>query len=147
MIYVGADHHGFQLKEEVLNYLKKKGYQIQNLGADSEEPTDYPLIAEKVAIKVKEDYNNRGVLLCGSGAGVCIAANKIPGIRAAQAWDPEIAMAARNDDNINVICIASDRQKTDDVVKIIQKFLDTSYGGAERFKRRLQQIFDLENKY
>ncbi|KKW28670.1 MAG: Ribose 5-phosphate isomerase [Parcubacteria group bacterium GW2011_GWA2_52_8] len=95
---------------------------------------------------LNEDPNNRGVLLCGSGAGVCIAANKIRGVRAAQAWDPEVARLARNDDNINVVCLGADRISADDAKPIVKKFLSTSFGGAERFTRRIKQITELEGK-
>ncbi|KKW22100.1 MAG: Ribose 5-phosphate isomerase B [Parcubacteria group bacterium GW2011_GWA2_51_12] len=144
MVYVGADHRGFILKGEMIDYLKKQGYQVKDLGTNSEEPVDYPEIAKKVGAEVAGDPNNRGVLLCGSGAGVCIAANKINGIRAAQAWDPEVARLARNDDNINVLCLGADRISSDDAKPIVQKFLSTSFGGAERFNRRLKQIQELE---
>lgn len=144
MVYLGGDHHGFQLKLELMQYLTGRGYQVEDLGTDSEEPADYPVIAAKVGKKVAEDPNNRGILMCASGAGVCIAANKIRGIRAAQAWEPEIAKAARNDDNINILCIAADRIDTEDAKPIVQKFLDTSFGGAERFNRRIKQITELE---
>ena len=128
----------------MIDYLKKQGYQVKDLGTNSEEPVDYPEIAKKVGAEVAGDPNNRGVLLCGSGAGVCIAANKINGIRAAQAWDPEVARLARNDDNINVLCLGADRISSDDAKPIVQKFLSTSFGGAERFNRRLKQIQELE---
>ena len=144
MVYVGADHRGFILKGEMIDYLKKQGYQVKDLGTNSEEPVDYPEIAKKVGAEVAGDPNTRGVLLCGSGAGVCIAANKINGIRAAQAWDPEVARLARNDDNINVLCLGADRISSDDAKPIVQKFLSTSFGGAERFNRRLKQIQELE---
>ncbi|MDP3741245.1 MAG: RpiB/LacA/LacB family sugar-phosphate isomerase [bacterium] len=144
MIHIGSDHRGFQLKRDLYDYLVKKGYQVSDLGTDSEEPIDYPVIAEKVGRKVKEDPNNRGIVICGSGVGVCIVANKIDGIRAAQAWDPEVAKAARNDDNINVLCLSADYTETEAAEKITQKFLDTSFGGAERFNRRIKEITDLE---
>lgn len=147
MIYLGSDHRGFQLKREIYDYLSKKGYQVGDLGTDSEEPVDYPVIAEKVARKVKEDPNNRGVIMCGSGVGVCIVANKIDGIRAAQAWDPEVAKAARNDDNINVLCLSADYTETETASKIVQKFLDTSFGGAERFNRRIKEIGEIEKDH
>lgn len=146
MVYVGSDHRGFQLKKEILDYVSKRGYQVADLGTDSEEPVDYPIIAEEVAKKVVEDLNNRGVILCGSGVGVCIVANKIDGIRAAQAWDPEIAKAARNDDNINVLCLAAEHTETEQAKKIVEKFLDTSFGGAERFNRRIKEIRDIEKE-
>lgn len=146
MIYIGADHKGFQLKGELYQNLAGRGYQITDMGADSEEPIDYPDIAKRVAIRVIEDPNNRGILICSTGAGMCIAANKIRGARAAQAWDSEIAKACRNDDNINILCLSSDRTSFEQASEIVKKFLDTSFGGAERFNRRIQKIIDLENE-
>ncbi len=146
MIYLGADHRGFKLKGQLLQYLKKRGYQVTDLGTNSEEPVDYPLIAKKVARKVAEDPNNRGVLLCGSGAGVCIVANKISGIRAAQAWNQKVAEAARHDDNVSVLCLAADAHTPEEVKKITQTFLDTSFGGEERYKRRLKEIREIEKE-
>src|SRR3989344_9297416 len=104
MIYIGADHRGFKLKRELFDYLIGKGYRVVDVGTDSEESVDYPIIAEKVTRKVAEDPNNRGIIVCGTGGGVCIVANKSKGILAAEAWNPEVAKAARNDDNINVLC-------------------------------------------
>src|SRR3989344_5239515 len=103
MIYIGADHRGFDLKEKLKDYLTERGYNLADLGTNSEEPVDYPLIARKVAERVGEDLNNRGILLCGSGVGVCIVANKFKGIRAGEAWSVEVATKARRDDNINVL--------------------------------------------
>src|SRR5438552_2218176 len=102
MIYLGADHRGFKHKEKLKTFLMEQGYQVTDLGTESEEAVDYPLIAQKVSKKVTEDYNNRGILICGSGVGVCIAANKTKGIRAGSAWTPEVARSARADDNVNV---------------------------------------------
>jgi ribose 5-phosphate isomerase B len=146
MIYLGADHNGFQLKTDLCQYLAGRGYQTTDLGTNSEEPVDYPLIAKAVAKKVVEDPNNRGILICATGAGVCIAANKINGVRAAQAWDPEVAKAARNDDNVNILCLSASYTSSEDAFAIVKKFLDTSFGGAERFNRRIQQIFELEKE-
>lgn len=146
MIYIGADHRGFKAKEILKKYLQDRGYQVVDVGTRSPESVDYPLIAEKVGHKVVEDLNNRGVLLCGSGAGVCIAANKIDGVRAAEAWNVEIARSARSDDNANVLCLAADEANLEDMKKIIQVFLDTSFFSAERHKRRLKEIQDLEKE-
>lgn len=144
MIYLGADHRGFKLKEQVKAYLVERGYQVTDLGTNSEEPVDYPLITEKVAVAVKGDPNNRGIVICGSGVGVCIVANKIKTIRAAEAWSPEVAHAARNDDNVNVLCLSSDNLDFEQSKPIVQAFLDTSFGAEDRYKRRLKQIEDIE---
>lgn len=145
MIYIGADHRGYQLKEQLKTYLSGRGYKLADLGTDSEESVDYPLIAAKVAEAVKEDPNNRGILLCGSGVGVCIVANKFKGIRAGEAWNADVARRARTDDNINILCISADTIELADAQKISQAFLDTSFAGEDRYKRRLKQIEEIEN--
>ena len=144
MIYLGADHRGFKIKKELLEYLVGKGYRVTDMGTNSEEPVDYPLVAEKVARRVVEDPNNRGILICGSGAGVCIVANKIDGIMAAVAWKPEVAKAVRNEDNVNVLCLPADHITHEDAKQISQVFLDTSFGGEDRYKRRVDEIKNIE---
>ena len=146
MIYIGADHRGFKAKEALLEYLQSRGYAVADVGTRTEEPVDYPIIAEKVGHKVTEDPNNRGVLLCASGAGVCIAVNKIDGIRAAEAWNENIARSVRTDDNINVLCLSAEETNTEDMKKITQIFLDTSFVSKERYKRRLKEIQDMEKE-
>lgn len=148
MIYLGADHGGVKLKEKLWEYLQQRGYRVTDLGAKTVDPEDdYPVIGEKVAQKVAEDPNNRGILICRSGAGVCIAANKVKGIRAAQAWNKDVARAIRNDDNANILCLGADYESFDEVREIIQVFLDTSFGGVARFNRRLKQIQEIENRH
>ena len=146
MIYIGADHRGYKLKTELFEYLVGKGYRVVDVGTNSEESVDYPLIAEKVSKKVAEDPNNRGIIVCGSGAGVCIVANKTKGILAAEAWKPEVAKAARNDDNVNVLCLPADHITHEDAKQISQVFLDTSFGGEDRYKRRISEIRDVEKE-
>jgi ribose 5-phosphate isomerase B len=147
MIYLGADHGGYKYKNRLKDYLTSRGYQVTDLGAHAEDANDdYPLIGEKVGVKAAEDPNNRGILVCRSGAGVCIVANKIKGIRAAQAWDESMAKAIRNDDNANVLCLGADYQVYEDVEKIAQLFLDMSFGTEPRFKRRLQEILEIEKR-
>src|SRR5262245_58729659 len=135
MIYLGADHGGYKSKNQLLQYLQGRGYQVEDLGALREDPEDdYPLIGEKVARKVAEDPNNRGILLCRSGAGVCIVANKITGVRATQAWNEQTAAAGRNDDDANVLCLGADYLEVADVERMAQVFLDTSFGTEDRYK-------------
>ena len=146
MIYLGADHRGYKHKEALKSFLDEQGYQVTDMGTDSEKSVDYPLIAQKVADKVAEDLNNRGILLCGSGEGVAIAANKIDGIRAGEAWNADVAYSARNDDNINVLALPADHLASDEVNEITQVFLDTSFSGEERHKRRLEEIKKIEEE-
>lgn len=148
MIYLGADHGGYKLKEQLKEFLRERGYQHTDLGASTLDPDDdYPIIAEKVALKVMEDPYNRGITLCRNGAGVCIVANKIKGIRAAPAWNVKVAAAIRNDDNANVLCLPADYLSFEEAMAIVQVFLDTSLGAEERYKRRLREIQDIEKKH
>lgn len=144
MIYIGADHGGFKQKEKLIEYLRGRGYKVEDMGTDSENPVDYPLIAARTAKKVLEDPNNRGILLCRNGVGMSIAANKIKGVRAAQAWTEDIARTARNDDNANILCLAADFMSPKEAQETTQKFLDTSFAGHERYKRRIGQIEQIE---
>ncbi|OGE78299.1 MAG: hypothetical protein A2751_04070 [Candidatus Doudnabacteria bacterium RIFCSPHIGHO2_01_FULL_46_14] len=144
MVYLGADHRGFKHKEKLKAFLDEQGYQVTDIGTNSEKSVDYPVIAQKVAKKVSEDPNNRGILLCGSGVGVCIAANKFKGIRAGSAWTEEVARSARADDNVNVLCLAADDITVDDTKQIARAFLNTSFRGEDRYKRRIAQIEEIE---
>ncbi len=144
MIYLGADHRGYKQKNELKKFLDEQGYQVTDMGTDSDESVDYPLIAKQVADNVSEDLNNRGILICGSSAGVCIAANKIKGIRAASAWTEEVARSARADDNVNVLCLAADDISAEDAKQIARAFLNTSFRSEDRYKRRIAQIDEME---
>ena len=146
MIYLGADHRGFKLKEKLKQHLLDNGYQLVDVGTDSEESVDYPLIAQKVALGVRENSNNRGILLCGSGVGVCIVANKFKGIRAGEARDEKNAIHARTADNINVLCLPADDLSDEDTKTIAKTFLDTAFSGEERYARRQKQIEEIEKE-
>lgn len=141
-IYLGADHRGFELKEKLKEWLKDHGYHVEDLGAHKIEPEDdYPDYAIAVAKKVAESpEENRGVLLCGSGAGMAIAANKIRGIRAAVAWNEQSAGHARTDDDVNIIAIAADWTPPEQAREIVKTFLETPFSAEERHVRRLGKI-------
>ena len=140
MIYLGSDHAGFELKEQIKEYLDDRSIEYQDLGANSTEPIDYPAIAKSVAQKVAGDANNRGILFCRSGQGMAIAANRTHEIRAALAWTPEVAAESRRDNNSNILSLPAGYVTTDDAVNIIQTWLDTKFSGAERHIRRIAQI-------
>lgn len=146
MIYLAADHRGFSLKEKIKSWLSTREIAFEDLGADSLDPADdYPDYGAKVAQKVAQNpAENRGILICGSGAGICVVANKFKGIRAALATSPEMARAARNDDDINVLCLASDFIPESAALAITEAFLGTPFGNEERYRRRIGKIADLE---
>ena len=145
-IYIGADHNGFGLKYKLTAYLRKAGYDIEDLGDDHLDPKDdFPLFASKVCLAVlgSEDNDPRGVLLCGSGQGMCMAANRFKGIRASLCWDNVSAREARNDDNANVLCVPAKLLNGHEADVILETWINTPFAGAERFKRRLQELDEL----
>lgn len=144
-IFVGADHNGFHLKEGLETYLKQHGYDVSDEGDKSLDPDDdYPIFAARVATKVlsSEDPEAKGILLCGSGQGMAIAANRHKGIRAAVCWDREQARLARNDDDCNVLALPAYllEKHIDETRAIVEIFLDTPFAGAPRYKRRIQEL-------
>src|SRR3990172_12384045 len=125
-IYLGADHRGFKLKEKVKEWLENWGYDVADLGAESFEPKDdYTLYAQKVASLVGKEKSVRGILLCGSGVGVDVAANKFDGVRAAIGKSPEQVRAGRRDDDMNILVLAADFTKSQEAKEMVQAFLKT----------------------
>ena len=147
-VFLGADHRGFELKEKLKEWLKDHGYAVEDLGAHELKPEDdYPDFAFAVAEKVAEDpVGNRGVLLCGSGAGMDIAANKVRGIRATVVWSRESAEHARSHDDVNAVSLAADWTSPEQAGEIVRAFLDTPFSGEERHVRRLKKIGEVEEK-
>lgn len=144
-IFLGADHGGFALKEKVKSWLATQGYQVQDLGADELMPQDdYPQYAVAVGTAVAQNSNSVGILLCRSGGGVTIAANKINGVRAVAAKDNQTAAHARTDNNANVLSIAADWLNFNQAQAIITTFLTTDFSQKERHRRRIKQIQHLE---
>lgn len=146
MIYLGADHGGFVLKEQIKNWLTEWNFEFQDLGAkklDSQD--DYPDFAKLVATKVAKEAGSFGILACRSGEGEAITANKIKGIRAVVVWEPKIAAASRNDDDANVLCLPADYIASDEAKETIHVFLTTPFANEERFERRKGKIKDIED--
>jgi len=146
MLYIGADHRGYNLKEALKAYLKELNFNIEDMGAFELNPEDdYPDFAAAVAKKVAENpEENRGILLCGSGVGVDIVANKIKGVRSALCFDANQAKASRNDDNTNVLSLASDFTAEEKAKEIVKTWLETPYAKLEKYERRLNKIKDIE---
>lgn len=145
-IALGADHAGFPLKEKVREYLLSKGYEVEDQGTDSSESVDYPDFAERVATGVAEKAVNFGVVVCGTGVGVAIAANKVPGIRAAACTETITASLAREHNNANVLTLGG--RVVDEAMarKIIDTFLSTPFGGA-RHERRIKKIDEIDQRH
>lgn len=146
-IYIGADHRGFELKNKIKDWFSESGTKIEDLGAFEYDPDDdYPVISTTVSDKVLEESANLGILICGSGAGVDIAANKIEGIRATLGLNEEQIKAARNDDDINVLAIASDFTDFEKAKKMISVFLNTPFSEEPKKLRRLDEINNIEDE-
>ncbi len=145
-IYLGADHNGFEYKQQIVDFLQRSGHEIVDCGDTSLEPSDdFPLFAGKVAHGMLSDADKqaRGILVCGSGQGMCMAANRFKGIRASLCWDLAEARSARNDDDSNVLCISARQTDPATAQAIITTWLETPFAGAERYVRRIQQLDQL----
>jgi ribose 5-phosphate isomerase B len=145
-IYLGADHNGFYLRNSLLKYLKKAGYDVVDEGDKELDPADdYPIFAQKTVrdILTSDDPEARGILICGSGQGVCIAANRFKGIRAALGYDRESVRAARNDDDVNILCLPADVLEKDTANMLVETFLNTPFGAASRYIRRIREIDEM----
>lgn len=145
-IYLGADHGGFNLKEHLKDILKKDGYDVVDCGPTSHvEGDDYPDYAIPVAKQVERSPDlSRGILICRSGFGMDIAANKFPKVRAVLPMSPDHAFQARHDDDANVLCFAADFIDDAMAENITKVFLSTAFAKEERYARRLQKIADIE---
>ena len=145
-VYIGADHNGFQLRNQLIEHLRRSGYDVADDGATRLDPNDdFPVFTLRVIkdMQTSKDSDPRGILICGSGQGMCMAANRFNGIRAALGYDRESARASRNDDNSNVLCLPSRVLKKDQAYVIVQTWLTTPFAGAARFTRRLKELDEL----
>lgn len=136
---IGSDHAGFKLKNELIVYLLEKGYELQDFGPDSADSVDYPDYSHKVADSVATAENDLGIVICGSGNGVCITANKHKGIRAALAWEEEIAALARQHNNANVLCLPARFISKNKAFKIVDAWLEATFEGG-RHENRVNKI-------
>ena len=142
-IAIGADHAGYNLKEKIKKFLKELNISFVDYGTDSPEPVDYPKIAVSVARAVANSEAERGILICGTGIGMSIVANKIPGIRAALCWCEEAAILSRQHNNANILTMGGRLTAPEDARKIVKAFLNTEFEAGGRHERRVKQIHDL----
>ncbi len=145
-LYIGADHRGFESKTRIKDFLTQANLWIKDVGDDRMEPDDdFPQFAGRCASEVlgSDDPHARGILICGSGQGMCMAANRFKGIRAVLAHDKEAARSSRTDDDSNVICFPADVVERGDWQDILMTWLDTPFAGAPRYARRIKQLDDL----
>jgi ribose 5-phosphate isomerase B len=143
IVAVGSDHAGFELKQRIKRFLTETGIQVHDLGTASTDSVDYPDFAQRVACEVRDRQADLGILMCGTGVGVCIAANKIKGIRAAAVWDPDIARLARQHNNANILCLPGRHMDPEFAVELARIWLNTVFEGG-RHQRRVEKITELE---
>jgi ribose 5-phosphate isomerase B len=147
-LVIASDHAGFPLKEEVRAYLAKAGHEVADLGAYNTEPSDYPDFAEKVGVAIKQGVAPRGILICGSGVGVCVAANKIPGIRAGMCHDTYSAHQGVEHDDMNVIVLGARIIGPALAYEVVDAFIKAEFiVKEERFVRRFKKVLAIESKY
>ena len=146
-IAMGADHGGFLLKKTLRTFLEERGHEVIDLGAQGPEPSDYPDFARAVAEAVMSGRTERGVLICGSGVGASVAANKVPGIRAAVCHDTFSAHQGVEDDEMNVLCLGERVIGPELAKEIVLRFLSARFSGAVRHVRRLEKVKAIEKDY
>jgi ribose 5-phosphate isomerase B len=145
MLFLGADHRGFFLKEELKKYLLKEKIPFTDLGSFTLlKNDDYPDIAVAVSLQVSDNKNHRGILICGSGIGVCIVANKFKNVRAGLFWNPEVAKVATAHDKVNIACLPADYVSANKAQEIIAVWLKTLPKKEAKYQRRLKKISQLE---
>lgn len=146
-VAVGADHAGFRYKELLTDRLRDQGYEVLDMGTDSEESVDYPDFARAVAEAVHEGRAERGLLVCGSAVGVSVAANKVPGVRAAVCHDTYSAAQGVEHDAVNVLCMGERVIGIELARHIVDAFLGAEFSDAPRHRRRLEKVLDIEREY
>ena len=138
-ISIASDHAGYEMKQKLEQVLDKMGYQVQDLGTNSEVSTDYPDFAHPLAKEISEGEAQRGILLCGTGLGMSYVANRYPHVRAAVVWSPEIAKLAREHNDANVLVLPARFLSEPDAEQILRTFLETPFAGG-RHERRVEKI-------
>lgn len=145
-IAIGSDHAGYVYKAPITEHLKAKGYLVDDLGTYSEESTDYPIYAFKVGEAVKNKNADYGILICGTGVGMSIAANKVKGIRAAAIQSAFGAQATKAHNNANVLCLGSRTNTLEEVLHFVDLFFETENENTPRHLRRIEEIREYEEK-
>ena len=147
VIAIAADHGGFHLKAPIVEFLKSLGHEVVDLGTQGEAPVDYPDYARAVAQEILHMGAKRGILICGSGVGACVAANKFPGIRAAICHDTFSAHQGVEDDDMNVLCLGARVIGIELAKEIVKIWLSASFSGSERHRRRIAKIDEIEKEF
>jgi ribose 5-phosphate isomerase B len=145
MLAIGCDQGGFELKQEIIKYLEEKGIEYQDFGSYSEESVDYPVYGKKVAHAVADGVCDRGILICGTGIGISISANKVRGVRAALCTDCFMAKATRLHNDANILALGGRVVGKGLALEIVDTFLNTPFSGEERHARRIGMLEDEED--
>lgn len=140
MIYLGADHAGYKTKEEIKKYLEKNKIKFKDLSPNYDEKDDYPDHAKRVALKVVKEKGAKGILVCGSGTGMTIAANRFKGIRAALAYDKYSAIMARKDNDTNIITLRGRNFSSKKTIRLVELWLKTPFSREQRHKKRIKKL-------
>lgn len=135
IIAIGADHAGFHYKEAVKQYLQTQGYEVKDFGTQNEESVDYPDFAHPLAAAIEQGQYERGILICGTGNGVAMTANKHKNVRAGLCWNKEVAMLVRQHNDANVLCIPARFISPEEAKTMIAAFLETSFEGGRHARR------------
>ena len=143
-ISIASDHAGFEQKQALVGYLASKGHDVIDRGPDCDDRVDYPDYAARVAHDVVDGMAERGVLVCGTGIGMAVAANKIDGIRAANVTSPLFAALAREHNDANVVAVGARQHSEEEALALIDAFLETPFSGDERHQRRIDLMKDYE---
>jgi ribose 5-phosphate isomerase B len=146
-ITIGSDHAGFELKQVLIDYLRQYGHQVKDAGTNSTAPVDYPDFAEAVALSLLRGECERGILICGSGVGAAVAANKIPGIRAGQCHDTYSAHQGVEHDDVNVLVLGARVVGMELAKELCTAFLKAKFTAEERHRRRLAKTLSIEQRY
>jgi ribose 5-phosphate isomerase B len=146
-IAIGADHAGFRYKSQLAEELRQAGHDVSDMGTDSDVSVDYPDFAAAVAERVSRGDAERGVLVCGSAVGVCMTANKFPGVRAGVCHDTYSAHQGVEHDDMNVLCLGERIIGIELAREIVRSFLEASFTGEERHLRRLRKVLEIERRF
>ncbi|MBI4679407.1 MAG: ribose 5-phosphate isomerase B [Elusimicrobia bacterium] len=146
-IALGADHGGYELKKRLEDFLPGLGHEVVNMGVDGPAPADYPDYAKKVALAVAKGKASRGIVVCGSGVGASVVANKIPGIRAGLCHDTYSARQCVEHDDVNVLCLGGRVVGPDLAFEIVKAWLASTFSKTQRHQRRLDKILAIEKEF
>jgi ribose 5-phosphate isomerase B len=144
-IAIGSDHGGYELKKCIIEFLRQEKYQVEDMGTHSKDACDYPMIGFEVAKAVSDGKADRGILICKTGVGMAIIANKLRGIRAAACYDKEMAKSSREHNDCNIIVLAANYTNIDKAKEMLKLWFKTEHAG-DRHERRVKQIKDIESK-